>query len=291
MSIVVWEGQELRSVGHPDGAGLKGALTEDSSCKPTLLAALDGFGEPFGTLIAFYDEVDSTNDIAFQSAQGEGSVFVAGSQRKGKGREGRTWESPPLVGLYFSAVALPEIAEHWGGLFMQAAAVSIARAIRDLISLDASVKWPNDVLVAGKKACGVMAQVNTTLGRRVCVIGVGVNVNNSSADLPAGISATSLALELGENVQRGPLLASILGSMNRMYGMLSRREKSRVLGLCNSFSASVGAHVTARSDCERNITGKAIMIGESGELVVETDDGRRHAVKDPLAVVEQKIKV
>jgi BirA family biotin operon repressor/biotin-[acetyl-CoA-carboxylase] ligase len=290
MKSVVWEGQSLLVLGNASGDYSAGAFAGSLSYRPVLVARLEGVGEPFGRIIAFFEEVDSTNDLAFESAAGEGAVFLADSQKKGQGRENRRWESPSGTGLYFSAVAVAGVAENWGGLLMQSIAVSVAEAIRRRTSLEAGVKWPNDVMINGRKVSGVMARVNTGRGKRVCVIGVGVNVNQSEDELPSGVNASSLALEIGENVQKGPLLADILRGMNKMYSMLLTGTRSQVAELCSSFSSSIGARIVVDAHDGGKLIGKAIMIGESGELIVETDNGEVHSIVDPLSVVEQRIE-
>ena len=153
-----------------------------------------------GSKVYYYDLVTSTNDIAHQMARkgaGEGTVIFAEQQSNGRGRMGRLWVSPKGEGILASIILRPDIpfldAHEWTIM----AGVGVAKAIRDTFGLTAMIKWPNDILINGKKVCGILTEASGQGMERVeyLIIGIGINVHSDMASLPEG--ATSIKAELG----------------------------------------------------------------------------------------------
>ena len=174
-----------------------------------------------------FDSLSSTNDLALQMADApEGTVIIAGEQTAGKGRRGRKWSSPPGEGLYLSIILRPPLP--FQEMQQMAFVISLAacEAIRQISGLDAKIKWPNDILVEGRKICGILIETRghgeTETRRRgdagtrgIVVVGIGINVNNQS--FPPDLNATSLALELGRTISMADVEAALLSCLKARY--------------------------------------------------------------------------
>lgn len=170
-----------------------------------------------------YGEVDSTNDLAFGLAAegfGEGTTILADSQRKGRGRRGRTWHSPPGANLYFSFLLAPERDQReWPELsWVIAGAVALGLVSRGVSSL--AIKSPNDVLARGRKIAGVLLENRVGAGRAAPVVaGIGLNVNMPSPEVPDDIreGTTSVMEETGKLMERNGLLGDLLRTIGECY--------------------------------------------------------------------------
>ena len=177
-----------------------------------------------GSKIYYYDTVTSTNDIAHQMARkgaGEGTVIFAEQQSNGRGKMGRRWVSPKGEGILASIILRPDIpfldAHEWTIM----AGVGVAKAIRDTFGLTAMIKWPNDILINGKKVCGILTEASGRGIERVeyLIIGIGINVHSDMASLPEG--ATSIKAELGPevaaDVDRSGFARDLLKTLDKEY--------------------------------------------------------------------------
>ncbi len=162
-----------------------------------------------------YEELCSSTQRLLQDDDPEGAVAVAEEQSEGRGRLGRTWHVPPRTSVLVSVLLRPEIEPARLPELTLVAGGAVAEAIADVTGIDPAIKFPNDVLVGGKKVAGILAE--SSEGR--VVLGVGVNANQSAEDLPADaqIQPTSLRIELGEPIDRAALLAAILLRLERAY--------------------------------------------------------------------------
>jgi BirA family transcriptional regulator, biotin operon repressor / biotin---[acetyl-CoA-carboxylase] ligase len=178
----------------------------------------------FGRHIFLYEETESTNTVAMNlSKQGaeEGTLVLAEAQTKGRGRMGRSWHSPKGLNLYLSLALRPSCAAReipWLGL---TAAVALAKTIEQECGLSAKVKWPNDILIAERKAAGILTEAAVHLGHvESLILGVGVNLNMNEKDFPPELrsTATSLMIESGKPVDRIRFLQQLLASLEAWYG-------------------------------------------------------------------------
>lgn len=215
--------QQLRSMGV-EIAG-RPATGYQLRSVPDLL--LPEFVKPLvkGTLFAehihHYFRVGSTNVAAMRGAAAEapeGSVFVAEEQTEGRGRGGHTWLSQKSAGIYCSVVLRPEMAPADTLAISLAAGLAVRAAVQEVTSLVADLRWPNDVLLGGKKFCGILIEMNAEPTRvRYLVVGIGINVNQGTFPAALQHEATSLRLETGERWSRVELLAALLKSLHREY--------------------------------------------------------------------------
>lgn len=234
---------------------------------PALSAALGRAGCPWRS-VDLVARTGSTNaDLVARAAAGaaEGLVLVAEAQSAGRGRLGRAWVSPPGAGLTFSVLLRPPPpVARWGWLPLLAG-TAIAAAVRELAGVPAAVKWPNDLLVGApeRKAAGLLAEV---AGDAV-VLGVGLNVSTTAAELPA--AATSLLLAGWADPDRPALLAELLARLATGYAAWSAGADPRPAYL--AASATVGRRIRASLPDGSTLTGRAVDVDEQGRLVVRDD--------------------
>ena len=177
----------------------------------------------FASHLHHFYKIGSTNTAAMTAAADgapEGSVFLAEEQTAGRGRGANSWQSPRSTGIYCSVILRPELAPSDVLTLSLAAGLAVQSAIRDVDSrVQVDLKWPNDVLIQGKKVCGILAEMNAEATRvRYIVVGIGINVNQSS--FPRELSATSLRLATGSEWSRVELVGALLKSLDREYRQL-----------------------------------------------------------------------
>lgn len=232
-----------------------------------------------GRQLRYWPEVDSTNAMALRlAAEGapDGTVVLADAQHKGRGRAGKSWYSPPGLNLYLSVLLRPAVAAQQAALLTLISSLAVADAI-DAEGAQAQVKWPNDVLLAGRKVAGTLAELQT-IGERVetLVLGIGVNVNVSQERLDQALGttpwgATSLKAVLGREIDRVALAATLLGALERRYERFLASEAKAIVQEWKARSC-LGQRVRAITP-ERTIEGVAADIDDSGGLLVRLDDG------------------
>src|SRR3990172_7777760 len=236
-----------------------------------------------GKDLLFFDEVDSTNDIAMGSgAKGaaEGLVVLAEGQSHGKGRMGRTWVSPKYVNLYVSILLRPDISPPHAPVLTMMAALSTAQAITDVTGLETMIKWPNDILVDQKKVSGILTEMNAEQERiNYVVIGIGINVNMKREDFPVDlrVPATSLAECLGKRVDRMNLLLMLIRILEQDYDEL---KKDGIMSIFNRWRK--GCDILNRrikvSLPGEEITGVAEDLTPEGGLMVRLDCGEKRVI-------------
>src|SRR5438132_9553390 len=232
-----------------------------------------------GRYIRWNESVPSTNDIARRLAEipvPEGTVIGAEEQTAGRGRWGRSWASP-RGGVWLSVILRPGLPPDRAAVVGLAAAVAAAEAIRETTRLPARVKWPNDVLVEGRKVVGILAEAIP--GAEWVVVGVGINANVPQEALPrtAGYPAASLQALLGRPVDRGALIRVLLRRLDRGYELLRSAGVRAVLTRWREVADTLGREVRIETPGGQ-IAGLAHDVDETGELLVRCDDGNVRAV-------------
>ena len=232
-----------------------------------------------GNKVYLYNEIGSTNDEAKRLARfgiGEGAVVVAEEQTKGRGKPGRDWFSPGSGGIYLSIIIQPFKFQNKISIITLLGTIAATRAVRGFTHLDAKVKWPNDITVAGKKLGGVLTEAcRSKSGRKALVIGIGINVNMARKDFPEALreSATSISNELGEKISRTKLTRLILEEFENLYFALLKDREDAIHDEWKILSDTIGKKIAFRSH-HRVYEGKATGIGPDGELILKTFDGR-----------------
>jgi BirA family biotin operon repressor/biotin-[acetyl-CoA-carboxylase] ligase len=273
----VWKHiEELRNIGYSIEAqphlGYRLIAAPDRLLAEELSWGLDT--RLIGTKILSFDVVDSTMDIAYNLAKDtadEGVSVFAEAQKKGRGRVGRDWLSPKHKGIYVSVILRPDISPNETPKITLVAAVSVAGAIRKKTGLQALIKWPNDVLVNGKKVCGILTEMNAEADKvRFLIVGIGINVNANPSQLPK--TATSIKDQTGDKTDRIEFAKALLEEFDKNYLNFKTRGFKPILDEWRDFSATLGRRV--RVDFKgRHIEGQAMDVDESGALLVRMDNG------------------
>lgn len=233
-----------------------------------------------GRRIHAYDTTDSTMDIAHRlAAAGEpdGSVVVAEGQTQGRGRVGRAWVSPKGKGIYASVILRPSVPIAQVSQITLVMAVAAATAVQRQTGLKPQIKWPNDLLIGPRKLAGILTELNAELNRvRYVVVGIGMNVNSSRAQLPA--NSTSLAEEQGEPVDRIELARALLVELDRCYGRFLEQGLEPLLEEWRGFAAFLGRRIRVALAGDRTVDGQAVDVDSNGTLLVRTDTGIMESV-------------
>lgn len=223
-----------------------------------------------GQKVICYPRLPSTMDAArVEARQGTagGTVIIAGEQTEGRGRMRRAWLSPS-GNIALSIVLYPDTA----GLpyLIMIASLSVARSIEAVTGLKTQIKWPNDILIRGKKVSGILIENEVKGGGVACaLIGIGINVNLKASDV-AGIPATSLEDELGRSVLRVNVVRSLLAEFERLYLLLP--EAGSIYRAWRDRLETLGKKVIVTSGSDV-LEGVAESVDESGALMLRRDDG------------------
>jgi BirA family biotin operon repressor/biotin-[acetyl-CoA-carboxylase] ligase len=218
----------LRAAGYTletDAAlGLRLAAAPERLIAADLLAGLPPDGRVIGREITVFEETGSTNDLAARAGDDglqEGLVLFAETQRAGRGRLGRSWQSPPWQGLWFSVLLRPAApVARWPELTF-CAALAVAEAAETATGRAAAIKWPNDVLVLGRKICGILLECHQGRPAGYVVIGIGLNVRQGAQDFAPELreraSSLRLAAEPGRTVSRREAACAVLSRLEDYY--------------------------------------------------------------------------
>lgn len=257
-----------------------------------LLSRLPG-KQTVGRDIQVFQETTSTNDVVEKLARDgvkEGVVVFAESQARGRGRLGRKWVSPAKLGLWFSVLLRPQLRPAEATQLTVAAATALARAVQSVTALAPDIKWPNDLLLGGRKVAGILTEMSAEVDRvKYIIIGLGVDVNQNVTDFPADVRkiASSLKLELGHPVHRAELAAAILQELDRDYARVCAGRFPELADEWESLCTTIGQHVTVRVG-ERRVQGRAEALDDSGALLVRTEHGRIERIIGGDVTVEKR---
>ena len=222
--------------------------------------------------VYYLKEVSSTMDVAKKLAKrGEEAIVIAETQTSGRGRLGRRWHSQ-RGGIYFTIILRPRIGPAHAQIINLMAAVSVARAIRSLFNLEAKLKWPNDVLIRGKKVCGILAEMEAEMDVIKFVnLGIGINANNPISLYEEG--ATSIKEELGRDISRKELLMCVLNEIEKRRSLLGKEIISEWKALSSTINKKVRIIMQ-----DEVVEGEAIDVDTDGALILRTDKGIRRII-------------
>jgi BirA family biotin operon repressor/biotin-[acetyl-CoA-carboxylase] ligase len=225
--------------------------------------------------IHYFPEIGSTMDAARELAKKgaeQGTIVIAEAQTRGRGRLSREWLSPK-GGIYFTIILRPKISPAYAPRINLMAAIAVAATIRKLFGLKADLKWPNDVLIAGKKVCGILAEMDAEMDVVNFVnVGMGINANNSVTRFEK--TATSLKEALGREISRKEFLSALIGEIERRQPLLMEAD---FLKEWKRLSATLNKEVRVMSMGEE-LTGQAIDIDATGALILKGKDGSLRTV-------------
>ncbi|NLV87894.1 MAG: biotin--[acetyl-CoA-carboxylase] ligase [Tissierellia bacterium] len=235
-----------------------------------------------GRSIYYFNSIDSTNKKAKEIAQDEqeGTVIIAEEQTAGKGRMGRSWVSPKGKGIWMSLILKPTMEPMKVPKLTLIGAAAVHKALENM-KIKAQVKWPNDILIDGKKICGILTEMSGELNMvNYVIMGIGINVNLDEKDIPDQLKdkATSLKISTGKEINRKELTANILNEFEKLY--ISFKEKDQmneVLKICRENSILLGEEVKIIRGNDVRI-GKAIDINENGELLIKFEGDKVESI-------------
>lgn len=274
--------EELRKLGYDIAAGphlgYRLVAVPDVLHADDLLSRL-GSTEVVGRDIRVFQETTSTNDVAERLARDgvpEGVVVFAESQSRGRGRLGRAWLSPARRGLWFSLLLRPDVRPQEATRLTVMAGAALARAVVRQTGLPAGIKWPNDLLVRGRKVAGILTELSAELDHvRYVVLGIGVDVNLTAGDFPPDLrrQASSLQIETGHPVDRAELAVVILRELDQTYARLRLGQFEALADEWESLCTTLGREVVIRLG-DRQVRGRAESLDAAGALLVRTQHGR-----------------
>ena len=228
----------------------------------------------FGKKIFYFDTLTSTIDMAMDlgvKGAANGTLILAESQTKGKGRLGRTWFSPKYKGLYMSLILRPDMLPTQAPILTLLTAVGICDAIKNATGVTTQIKWPNDILVNNKKVCGILTQVIAETDRiDFMIISAGINVNNDKKSLIS--TATSLKEQKKDEVSRVGLLQEILRELEAKYLFLEKKGSGPILEKWRHHNATLGRRVKVYCQ-HKHVEGEALNIDSDGGLIIRKDNG------------------
>jgi len=245
-----------------------------------------------GREIHYFIELSSTNDLAKELAMKgaeEGTVIIAETQSHGRGRLGRRWISP-RGGIWFSTILRPQVSPKDALKLTLMTAVAVAKTIGNTFNLNAEIKWPNDVLIKGRKICGILTEMRARENIvDFVVIGVGINANVNVDTFPEYLkrSVTSLEKEMKRDIERERFLRALLEELERYYKIFERNGFDIILREWKSLSSLLGAYVEIAGFDER-IEGLAIDVDQNGALMIKAKDGTIRKVMSGDATLQKR---
>jgi len=230
-----------------------------------------------GQEIVYRDVVDSTQNLAKQLAAEEttkhGTVVIANEQQGGKGRLGRPWQSKPNLGLWLSLILKPNISPTEAAQFTLLAAVSVVETLRDF-NIQATIKWPNDCLVDGKKIVGILTEMQADIQQVAYIVaGIGINVHHEQIDFAQEIAgiATSMRISGGKDFSRDLVASELLNRFEQLYDLYLAEGFSGIKSLWEKYAPIIGQKIRVVT-LNEELIGRAVAIADDGALLVEKED-------------------
>lgn len=273
--------EDLRRVGFDIQASPHGGYQLKNS--PEVLLADDllarlGQTRVIGRDIRIFQQTTSTNDVAEKLGRDgvkEGVVIFAESQTKGRGRLGRSWLSLNSRGLWFSILLRPPLPPQAATQLTIASGAAVARALRRSTGLPAQIKWPNDILVNGRKVCGILTELSAELESiKHLVLGIGLNVNFTREEFPAELRpiATSVRIEMGKEASRAELAVALLRELDEDYQRVIGGRFPEVAEEWEENCGTLGQEVEIMVG-RRVLRGRAESLDADGALLLRTSHG------------------
>jgi BirA family biotin operon repressor/biotin-[acetyl-CoA-carboxylase] ligase len=239
-------------------------------------------GASLGKRIHHFFKIDSTNNVAMNLGaldEPHGTIILAEEQTAGRGRVGRNWYSEKSSGIYMSVLLRPEISPVQAPLITLLAGLAVYDSVRESTGLQPDIRWPNDLLLQGKKFCGILTEMNAEPERvHFVAVGIGVNVNHAKMPEELVPTATSLRIVTSKSCSRLELLARLLRCLDRYYNQFLRQGPQLIIDQwCASSTYSEGKRVKVVAPAE-TFTGRTAGLDATGLLRVIGDDGRVQTV-------------
>ena len=226
-----------------------------------------------------YETIDSTNAQAKRLAEagyGDGTLIVADHQEAGRGSRGRSWETPAGTNIAMSLLLKPEINPNNASMITLVAALAVSKAITQITGEPAPIKWPNDIVMNGKKVCGILTEMSAQFDYvNHIVVGIGINVNIESFPEEIAETATSLRIETGKQISRAELIEAVWEQFETVYEVYLQTQDLR--NLVKEYDARlINMHRNVKVlDPKEPFEGRAMGITPRGELMVDTWESRK----------------
>lgn len=230
--------------------------------------------------VLYFDTIDSTNIKAqelVEKGYPSGTLVVADKQESGKGRRGRSWVSPSGTGIFMTLMIKPDINPNNASMLTLVAALAVAKAITSVTGEEAMIKWPNDIVVNGKKVCGILTEMNAQFDYiNHIVVGIGINVHNESFPEEISQMASSLMIEAGgKRFHRAQIIAETMSYFEQYYDtFLKTQDLSALVREYDKLLVNRNKSVRVL-DPKEPFDGKAMGITPKGELIVDTWESRK----------------
>lgn len=236
-----------------------------------------------GQNIHYEETVGSTQKVAHELAANgapEGTLVIADEQTDGRGRLMREWHSSKGTGIWMSLILKPLLPPQKAPQFTLIAAVAVVQAIQEATGLEPQIKWPNDILINGKKATGILTELQAEPDKiNSIIIGIGMNVNQTQEHFPDELKslATSYGMEAGRSLSRSDIVQRVLERMEALYELYLAKGFTPIKLMWEGYAVSIGRRITART-INGSIEGYTRGITEEGVLQIEDDAGRIHHI-------------
>lgn len=236
----------------------------------------------FGRKILYFDSIDSTNNEIKRQAEKElipGMLAIAEEQTAGRGRRERKWVSPPGTGIWMSFPVKPDLPPYKASMITLVTALAVARAVEDETGLAAGIKWPNDIVVNGRKITGILTEMSAEMTSiHYVVIGIGINANTEEFPEEIKETAASLFIESGKKVKRSRIVATFGKYFEKFYDMFCKA------GNLSTIKPEYEERLVNKDkevyiiDKDEKIRRTAVGIGDEGELIVKDDNGNEEKI-------------
>ncbi len=242
----------------------------------------------FGQKIYTYNSIDSTNSCAKVIASTgavEGAIVITEYQTEGRGRQGRTWQSESGLNLLFSLVIRPSLDVNNVGLLPFFAATGVANAVEDHLKIKCECKWPNDVLLNGKKFCGILMESSCQNNQlEYAVIGIGLNVNQKEFGPDLEKKATSLSIESNKELDRKAIFQHVVRSLESVYADVQSGNFANILKAWKDRASIFGKEITLTQTGTKT-EGKALLLREDGGLAISTSEGEKVFYSGDITII------
>lgn len=230
-----------------------------------------------GKKIVCFDKVESTNEVCkklyFENAE-EGTVVIADTQSTGRGRLGRNWTSKPKSGVYMSILLKPDINPAKLSSVTLCAGLAVCTALKEDFGINAGIKWPNDIVVDGKKICGILTEMSGQMQKvDFVVVGIGINVNNESFPEEIQHKASSLYLLSGKKFKRSSIAKAVLNRFDKIYNIFEKEGFKPFKEEYETNCINIGKKVRVIKHGDESYEALAVGINDDGELTVKKDNG------------------
>lgn len=275
----VWKQiNKLREAGYEfDAVSRRGyrLIQKPSRLDPAMLMSTMN-AEIFGRQLKVLEVTTSTQEEVRKLAEEgspEGTLVIAEEQTVGRGRLGRKWFSPPGKGIWMSLLLRPDLPLSCASQLTLLTAVAVCRAIRTVTGVEPGIKWPNDLLVQGRKICGILLESVAEDERiRYCIAGIGIDANMTAEDYPEELRdiVSSLRMESGKEVDREVLVSGVMAELEKLYSLYLDKGFDPIAHLWEALSVTINRNVTLHTP-KGTVTGYATGIDTSGALVLDQD--------------------